>query len=171
MREINELIVHCAATPPEWMADKSLPEQVDEIRRWHRDRGWSDIGYHYVIGRDGYWMEGRPVEKIGAHVRGRNSRSVGICLIGGKSSNENDQFSDHFTPEQDAALRKMLETLSTRFPKVTRISGHNQYAAKACPGFQVQDWLKETPPQQVAPKPTGFAALIAAIFSIFRGKA
>ena len=77
MRNINEIIVHCAATP------EGKDFTVADIRRWHKARGWSDIGYHYVVYRDGSVHKGRPVSKVGAHVRGRNRNTIGICYIGG----------------------------------------------------------------------------------------
>lgn len=142
MRPINEIIIHCTATRPEWWAGKSPAEKVAEVRRWHtRDRGWSDIGYHYLIDRDGTVMSGRPVTRIGAHVQGHNTGTIGVSLFGGHGSAETDDFSDNFTPAQEAALRRLLDELQARFPAVRKISGHNEYAAKACPGFSVPLWL------------------------------
>lgn len=143
MRAISEVIVHCSATRPEWMEGRPAGEKRDEIRRWHKARGWSDIGYHDLIDRDGTVMTGRPINRNGAHVFGRNTGTIGVCLIGGHGSAEDDQFSEHFTPEQDAALRKYIAAQKQQFPSISRVSGHNEYAAKACPGFQVRDWLDE----------------------------
>ena len=146
MRKVNEVIVHCAATRPEWMAGKSTAAKVVEIRRWHvKDRGWSDIGYHWVIDRDGTVAAGRPMAVDGAHVAGRNKGTVGVCLIGGHGSDPTDKFSDHFTPEQDAALRELIERLQREHPSIKKVSGHNEYSAKACPGFRVPDWLSGKP--------------------------
>jgi N-acetylmuramoyl-L-alanine amidase len=84
MRHINEIIVHATATRPEWMAGNSTVEKRDEITRWHVEaRGWSDIGYHMIIDRDGTRATGRPTFRIGAHVKGHNSNSLGVSLIGG----------------------------------------------------------------------------------------
>ncbi|MDD2870102.1 N-acetylmuramoyl-L-alanine amidase [Neomegalonema sp.] len=139
---VREIILHCAATRPDWMAGRPLREQVEEIRRWHvRINGWRDIGYHWLIGRDGSILPGRPEREIGAHVRGRNSGSLGICLIGGHGSAASDRFSDHYTPAQGAALERLLHEISGRAP-IARVSGHNEYAAKACPGFNVLRWLE-----------------------------
>lgn len=141
MRPIREIIVHCSATRPEWMALSSTSQKVMEIRRWHvQDRGWNDIGYHLLIDRDGTVAKGRPMEKVGAHVAGYNTGTVGVCLIGGHGSAETDRFADHFTPAQDAALRKVLADLRAQFPTIAKISGHNEYAQKACPGFKVGPW-------------------------------
>lgn len=143
MRMINEIFVHCTATRPEWWADRRPSEKVDEVRRWHtRDRGWTDIGYHYLIDRDGTVVEGRPIEKAGAHVKGHNAHSVGISLFGGHGGDQDDSFEEHFTPEQDRALRKLLAQLQMEYPSIKSIRGHNAVSAKMCPCFQVQPWLK-----------------------------
>lgn len=158
MRPISEIIVHCTATRPDWWSSKSLGEKVAEIRRWHvQDRGWKDIGYHYLIDRNGKVATGRPVEQVGAHTQGKNTGTIGIALFGGHGSAETDKFSQHFTKEQDAALRKLLADLRKQFPAIVKVSGHNQYAAKACPGFNVPSWLAEAaltrPVEHVKEKP------------------
>jgi N-acetyl-anhydromuramyl-L-alanine amidase AmpD len=125
------------------MAGNSVEDQVKEIKRWHiADREWTDIGYHLIVGRNGKTVNGRPMARNGAHTMGRNKNTVGICLIGGHGSAETDKFSDNFTPEQDRALRQILRDLSSDFPGL-KISGHNQWAKKACPGFYVPHWIKE----------------------------
>jgi N-acetyl-anhydromuramyl-L-alanine amidase AmpD len=147
MRAITEIIVHCTATRPDWWAGKSTAAKVAEIKRWHvKERGWSDIGYHYLIDRDGVVMKGRDIARDGAHVQGRNKGTIGVSLFGGHGSAETDQFSDHFTPQQDAALRNLIADLRKRFGNVP-VTGHNQYAAKACPGFNVPKWLARAPAQ------------------------
>jgi len=145
MRNIDTIIIHCAVTRPKWWEGKTSQEKVDEVRRWHvEDRGWSDIGYHYMIDRDGTVVEGRPLERAGAHARGHNASSVGICLFGGHGSSRNDAFDENFTTAQDAALRGLIQRLETRFT-IRKIIGHNEVSAKACPGFQVGPWLKDKP--------------------------
>ena len=142
MRPINEIIVHCADTPPSWGGNMTPEQQRDEIRRWHvEERGWSDIGYHYVITRNGVVVQGRPLDKIGAHVKGHNKGTIGICLVGGKGGTAHDKFRENFTKEQDFALRKLIDELKDRFVSINKVSGHNKYAAKACPCFNVQEWL------------------------------
>lgn len=155
MRPVSEIIVHCTATRPEWWAGKSLGQKVAEIRRWHvSERGWKDIGYHFLIDRDGKVMPGRPLEREGAHVMGHNSGTIGIALFGGHGSASTDRFADHFTPEQDSALRAVIAGLQQRFPAIRTVSGHNDYAAKACPGFAVASWLAQVaPPRPPAPPP------------------
>ena len=154
MRPINEIIIHCSATRREWMEGAATSAKVAEIRRWHLARGWSDIGYHYLIDRDGTVRAGRWVGRTGAHVAGHNTGTIGICLIGGHGSSENDRFADHFTPEQDRALRALLDELKHDHPKITKISGHNEYSAKACPGFTVKQWLAEKKPRKMAQSTT-----------------
>ncbi len=150
MRAVNEIIVHCSATRPDWMAGQSTRDKAMEIRRWHmRDRGWKDIGYHFLVDRNGTVVTGRPIEQTGAHVQGHNTGTIGVCLIGGHGSSETDQFSEHFTEHQDKALRHLLADLQHRY-KISKVTGHNQYAAKACPGFNVPKWLG----QKVEPQPS-----------------
>lgn len=162
MRHLTEIIVHCSATQPHWMDNRPTEDKVAEIRRWHvEDRGWSDIGYHYIIDRDGTVAEGRSMERDGAHVRGHNKGTVGICLLGGFGSSENDSPHDHYTPSQLAALRMLIADLEANHRTITKVSGHNEYAAKACPGFRVQTWLKDTPPRTSKTQSTTLRATAA----------
>lgn len=134
MRRIDHLVVHCAATPP------SLDIGRDEIDQWHKARGWSGIGYHFVIRRDGTVESGRPLERAGAHVAGHNRHSVGICLVGGVAADGRTP-EPNFMPEQWKALRRVLFDLRRRWPSV-EILGHRDFAgvAKACPSFDVRAW-------------------------------
>jgi N-acetyl-anhydromuramyl-L-alanine amidase AmpD len=123
------------------MEGRPLSEKIAEIRRWHvKDRGWSDIGYHRIIDRDGKIGNGRPIEKVGAHTQGHNTGTIGICLLGGWDSASSDLFAENFTPEQDAALRKEIADLRARYGNLT-LAGHNNFASKACPGFNVGLWF------------------------------
>jgi hypothetical protein len=142
MRQIDEIIIHCSATRPDWWKSKSAKQKLNEVRKWHLNRGWSDVGYHYMIDRDGTVVVGRDVERAGAHVLGHNKNSIGICLFGGHGSSASDKFQDNFTPDQEAALVKLIAKLREDFPSIVRISGHNQYSAKACPGFSVPAWME-----------------------------
>jgi N-acetylmuramoyl-L-alanine amidase len=175
VRPINEIIVHCTATRPEWMFERPTRDKVAEIRRWHvSDRKWRDIGYHFLIDRNGTLATGRPLEQVGAHVQGRNTGTIGVALIGGHGSAETDAFTQHFTPAQDAALRKLIADLRGRFGNVP-VTGHNQYAAKACPGFNVPKWSADQKPAQSAPQarpaapaPKAPGSIIAAIMALLR---
>jgi len=141
MRTITEIFVHCSATKPNWMAANSCKQKVEEIDRWHKGNGWSGgIGYHFVVDRQGDVCVGRPVEKVGAHVKGHNSNSIGICLVGGHGGAATDKFEDHFTDMQRKALDKLLSDL-TKEHKDAKIRGHNEVAAKACPSFTVKEYL------------------------------
>lgn len=151
MRPINEIIVHCTATRADWWKARSANQKVAEIRRWHvEDRGWSDIGYHYLIDRDGKVVEGRALSRTGAHVKGHNTGTIGISLFGGHGSSENDAFEDNFTPAQGAALAMLIVDLERQFG-ILKVSGHNEYAAKACPGFKVSRWLEQKPSARTNP--------------------
>lgn len=141
MRQIEEIIVHASATRPRWFAGCTPAEKVREIRRWHTiERGWSDIGYHWLIDRCGTVVPGRSEHLPGAHVRGRNADTIGICLIGGHGGAATDAFADHFTPAQAAALRRLIDERKA-IHGITKFSGHNQYAVKACPCFDLPAWL------------------------------
>ncbi len=134
MRHIDTIIIHCSATRP------SQDIGVEDIRRWHiEDNGFFDIGYHFVIRRDGSIENGRNVEKVGAHCKGHNQYSLGICLIGGLSEKMKDE--NNFTYEQMQALKTLLKHLKARY-KIEDIFGHNAFSPKACPCFDVATWLK-----------------------------
>lgn len=130
MRKIDEIIVHCTATK----AGRSV--SVAEIRRWHLARGFTDIGYHYVIDIDGTVCAGRPEWKAGAHCLGHNDRSVGVCYVGGLDAGGN--ACDTRTGAQKASLRKLVGELLRRYPGAS-VHGHREFAAKACPCFDVAD--------------------------------
>ena len=127
MRPIDEIVMHCAATP------EGRATTLAEIDRWHRARGFAAIGYHYVVHLDGTVREGRPVARQGAHVKGRNRRTIGVCYIGGVDAAGRPK--DTRTPAQKAAIDRLLRRLLREHPTIATISGHNQYAAKACPCY------------------------------------
>lgn len=138
MREINDFIVHCSAT----YADQDVG--AEEIRRVHvQENGWQDIGYHYVIRRNGEIEEGRPLEKMGAHCRNHNAHSIGICLVGGLSRDSEGKTISiaNFEPEQYNSLYRLLTRLHIEYPKAG-LHGHCDYANKACPCFEVRRWWK-----------------------------
>ena len=132
MRTINEIIIHCSATT------EGKDYTVADITRWHKNRGFRTIGYHYVIYRDGSIHTGRPLNEIGAHCLGHNKYSIGVCYIGGVAT-DNKSPKDTRTPEQKEALVKLLKDLHKRFPKAT-IHGHREFVAKACPSFDVKEY-------------------------------
>lgn len=163
MRNIDTIVVHCTATRPEWWSNRSAEEKVREVRDWHvSGNGWSDIGYHYLIDRDGTVVQGRPVARAGAHARGHNKTSIGISLFGGHGSTRNDNFSDNFTAEQESALRALIQELEAKYP-IHKVIGHNEVSAKACPGFQVGPWLKQRPVRTKAVQSKTVQASAAAV--------
>lgn len=128
MRTINEIIVHCSATP------EGKNVTAADIRRWHTaGNGWSDIGYHFVVRIDGTVEPGRTLAQPGAHCRGHNARSVGICYAGGLAADGRTP-KDTRTPAQRAAMLTLLKELKQQFPGAV-IYGHRDFAAKACPSF------------------------------------
>lgn len=137
-RRITDLIVvHCSATKA------SQDIGASEIRKWHiEDNGWSDIGYHQVIRRSGAIELGRPLHVTGAHAKGYNSRSIGVCLVGGIDVNGDPE--DNFTPEQMDSLSLTLDYWK-RIYTTAEILGHCDLpgVSKACPCFDVRDWLGE----------------------------
>ena len=133
MRHISKIIIHCAATRP------SSDIGAAEIRRWHIEgNGWSDIGYHGVIRRDGTLESGRPMDQAGAHTSGQNKDSIGLCLAGGVKE-DGKTPENNFTPEQWKTLERVVKELVKRFPGVT-VHGHNEFANKACPCFDAKAW-------------------------------
>lgn len=138
-RKITEIIVHCSATP------EGRNKTVDEIRKDHKKQGWSDIGYHYVIYRDGSIHNGRDVDLVGAHCAkgGHNQNSIGVCYIGGVENKPNTPYyllkaKDTRTPEQRAALISLLVDLKDLYPKA-KIYGHHDFdPGKECPSFDAK---------------------------------
>ena len=146
MRHIDEIIIHCTATRPEWMAESSTAQKVAEVRRWHVEGNkWNDIGYHYLIDRDGTVVRGRHPDVAGAHTKGHNANSLGVALFGGFGSAASDSFTDHYTSEQAIALHNLIDELKSQNPDIKKVSGHNQYSSKACPGFNVPRWMSNRP--------------------------
>ena len=129
-RNIKEIIVHCSATA------EGKDFTVAQIRQWHLQRGFTDIGYHYVIYRDGSVHVGRSEEVSGAHCTGHNTISIGVCYIGGCAS-DGKTPKDTRTDAQKAALVKLLKELKVKYPNA-RIYPHYKFANKACPSFNAE---------------------------------
>lgn len=134
---VDYLIIHCAATP----ADMDIG--IEEIRRWHMQRGFKDVGYHYVIRRDGTTETGRTETTPGAHTAGFNLYSLGICLVGGLKKGTT-KGEDNFTEAQWKALAVLLKDLRARYPDA-EVCGHRDMPKvyKACPSFDVKSKLPE----------------------------
>lgn len=133
MRKINKIILHCSATK------EGQAFTVKDIETWHKERGFKGVGYHYVILLDGTVEVGRPESEIGAHTLGQNTNSIGICYIGGLDAKGNPK--DTRTDAQREALIKLVKKLKNNYPEAT-VHGHNEFANKACPSFEVKNELK-----------------------------
>ena len=133
-RTINEIIVHCSATP------EGKDYTLDTIRQWHLQRGFSNIGYHYIIHLDGKVEEGRDVNIAGAHCSGNNSKSIGICYIGGMTA-DNKKAKDTRTDAQKVNLKVLLQAMRKLYPNA-KIHGHRDFAAKDCPSFDATEEYK-----------------------------
>lgn len=134
MRPITEIIVHCSAT------EAGQNFKAADIKKWHtapppRGNGWKDIGYHYVVDLDGTVEPGRPIDQVGAHCTNHNTGTIGICYVGGLRNGKAD---DTRTDAQITALRKLIASLKLCFPTITKVSGHRDYAKKACPCFDAR---------------------------------
>ena len=135
-RTINEIIIHCTATP------EGRDYSVSDIRSWHLKRGFSDIGYHYVIHRDGKIDTGRDVDLSGAHCTGHNAHSIGVVYVGGVENRPGVPYAqlkpkDTRTEQQKASLLALLMDLRKLYPKA-RIIGHRDVSIKACPSFDAK---------------------------------
>lgn len=121
--EISKIVVHCSDSP-------HRGDRAEDIHRWHLERGWSGIGYHYVIGEDGRLENGRPHYWSGSHVSGHNTGSIGIVLLG----------VDYFTPLQFNALRNLINFLLHLYPGAEVMGHRDLNPHKTCPNFDVKAW-------------------------------
>jgi N-acetylmuramoyl-L-alanine amidase len=142
---VDFIVVHCSATGPKQDIGAL------EIDQWHRKRGWIKIGYHLVIRRNGAIEPGRELDEQGAHVTGRNSNTLGVCLVGG--INADGKAEDNYTPAQHRQLLFTLRALKARHPNA-QIVGHRDLSpdlngdgfvtrhewVKECPSFDVKAW-------------------------------
>lgn len=125
MRKLKTIILHHS------QSDVKAHDDIEVIRDWHIQRGFNDIGYHYVITKDGISHIGRPIDQAGAHAKGYNSESVGICLTG----------DEEFSEEQFKGLADLIKGLFIVFG-VMIIKGHNEVSDKICPNFDVQNFIE-----------------------------
>jgi len=140
-RKINKLVVHCSAS--------NQDVDIEDIKRWHIDRGWRTVGYHWVITADGQMQQGRPEYQMGAHVAGHNKNSIGICWVGGYNGEDNR------TDAQKLALRALITSLVAKYDiSDENILGHRDLSPdvdgdgkverhewlKTCPNFDVKEW-------------------------------
>lgn len=138
-KPIRAVVIHCTATPG------GRPHTIDDIRRWHMARGWSDVGYHWLIHLDGTISKGRDMRLMGAHTRGHNNGTIGIAYVGGIDA-ETNRPGDTRSPLQKLAIERLLDQLALEYGEVQAdgfrriaVHGHNQFnPAKACPSFDVK---------------------------------
>ena len=135
MRELKEIILHCTATK------EGQDYSVEQVRKWHLERGFNDIGYHFLIRLDGTVEAGRPLETVGAHCKGHNSDSIGICYIGGLD--EDGKQADTRTEAQKKSLLEVIKNYKQRFPNA-KVVGHRDMpnVHKACPCFNAKEEYK-----------------------------
>ena len=126
MRFIDKIIIHTADTKP------SMDIGVKEIRDWHIKRGWNDVGYHFIIRKNGHIEKGRDIDIVGSHCYGKNKSSIGICWVGGYGG------VDDRNDAQKESLIKLIKSLKTILGGAT-LHGHNQFSSKTCPNFNVID--------------------------------
>lgn len=150
MRHLDKIIIHCSATK------EGKDFHAADIEQWHKQQGFgfstpsgiknpanfAHIGYHYVIDLDGFIEYGRPLELQGAHCKGQNTSSIGICYIGGLDSEGNPK--NTMTEDQERSLVALIHQLLQIYPNLS-VHGHNEFAAKACPCFDVQKFCLSYP--------------------------
>jgi len=135
-KKTEMIVVHCAATKP------SMDIGYKEIRKWHvEDNGWDDVGYHYIIKRDGTVEVARAEAFQGAHAPAVNSKSIGICLVGGMA--EDGGAENNFTLEQFLSLKDLIKKIKMTNPNIVEVVGHCdvQDNKPNCPGFNLKEWL------------------------------
>lgn len=131
---VNEAVLHCLAVPTGWYRGKTAADAADIVGKWHKARGFARIGYHFLVMPDGSFADGRPLHDIGAHCIGKNVGTLGIALCERRKIDSVREFNDYFTEEQAATVRRLLASY-----EIAKVTGHNDHAAKLCPGFQVRN--------------------------------
>ena len=134
MRTINKIIIHCTATP------EGRTVTVADVDKWHREKGWNGIGYHYLIGLNGEIWKGRNESIIGAHTEGQNTNSIGIAYVGGMTKDMKSS-KDTRTTEQKMSLLNLIKQLKIKYP-TAKIYGHRDFSSKACPSFDAKNEYK-----------------------------
>lgn len=167
---VRRIVLHYSATYPD------QDYGAAEIRKMHLDRGFRDIGYHYVIRRDGRIEKGRDEHAVGAHVSGHNTGSIGICCIGGLERGTGPNVGvDNRTPAQIEATIRLVRDLQARHPGA-ELLGHRDLTATQCPGYDVRSWWAAINAARPVAKPASgqkgpdsglFSAILAALRSIF----
>ena len=146
MNRIDFIAIHASAT------DATMDWGVEDVRRLHRSKGWRDVGYHYIIKRDGTLQKGRADTTPGAHEPRINKRSIAICMIGGAPDRNSAAFrkglgEDNYTDAQWVTLKSIVTKLHGKYPDA-EVLGHRDIpgVAKACPSFDARKWWAENKP-------------------------
>mgnify|MGYP003138665795 FL=1 len=135
MGSTDYIVIHCSYTKP------NMDIGLREIRDWHvNDNGWRDVGYHYIIRRNGEVELGRNVKDTGAHAAGYNHKSIGIALVGGMADDNSTE--DNFTDKQWTTLLDLVKQKLIDYPDA-KVIGHNEISEKDCPCFNVQKWKED----------------------------
>lgn len=138
MRKITEIILHTSATP------EGKDFKAADIDRWHKEKGWKCIGYNFVIDLDGKIEYGRPLYMSGAHTIGHNANSIGICYIGGVTNDGKQTPKDTRTTMQKESMYSLVyQLLKTYDLTLKDVRCHNEFAAKACPCFKIEQFREE----------------------------
>lgn len=135
MREIKEIIIHCSDTP------EGKDFHVEDIDEWHKEQGWHGCGYHYVVALDGTVEVGRHEKNIGAHAKGHNKRSIGVCYIGGRDK-DGKTAKDTRTEAQKRAMLNLITMLKAKYPDAD-VFGHDEVARRDCPCFDARNEYKD----------------------------
>ena len=134
-KKISKIILHCSATP------EGKDYTVEDIDTWHKQRGFSCIGYNYVIYRDGTIHMGRRENQVGAHCTGQNTQSIGICYIGGCANKKSLPAKDTRTSEQKSSLLWLVTHLLRKYNlRISDVYAHYQFANKECPSFKISEF-------------------------------
>jgi N-acetyl-anhydromuramyl-L-alanine amidase AmpD len=138
MRKINGIVIHCSATR------ETQNYSLEDVRASHLKRGFNDVGYHYYITKDGIIHHGRMIDVKGAHVKGFNSDTIGVCYEGGLDSLGNPK--DTRTDQQKASLNILVLSLLSSFPGVS-IKGHREYSKDLNKDGEItkNEWMKSCP--------------------------
>jgi N-acetylmuramoyl-L-alanine amidase len=141
--QTDYIVIHCAATPP------TMDVDISTIAEWHKARGFQTVGYHFFIKRDGTRQKGREINEIGAHVVGYNHNSVGVCMAGGVAADAKTPEAN-FTESQWTTLYLTLKELHEQYPKAVIVGHHDLNPDKACPSFDVSQYVDDKP--ELAPE-------------------
>ena len=162
--KVRWIVIHYSATPIE------RSTSFGAIEAMHRARGFREVGYHYYIRLDGTVVKGRDLSQpgrfeVGAHSKGENNESIGICYEGGVRAADVNRGFDSRTPAQTKSMIEVINRLKDRYPSAI-VEGHRDMpgAATQCPGFNARAWWDEVERQQSMPKPTGFWAMLMQLF-------